>query len=58
MLSASIGVMCFVQHEHGHDINPELSYMNIRNKPFPFKYDCPLFDLKCKKKAREEAGEQ
>ena len=53
-----VSVLCVVNlfihmsHEHGHEL-PKYSYLQIYNKPFPWKESkCNLFDLDCKAKAR------
>lgn len=58
-----VGVMTVVNlgahlahEEHEHEHVP-YSYLKIRNKPFPWKYDdCAFFDLECNRKAK--AAEQ
>ena len=55
---ALVGVLCVINvgihmsHEHGHG-QPAFSYLQIYNKPFPWKENkCNLFDLDCKAKYR------
>lgn len=58
---ALVGVLCVINvgihmsHEHGHEL-PKYPYLQIYNKPFPWKESkCNLFDMECTNK-RKAAG--
>eukprot|EP00300_Choanocystis_sp_HF-7_P033866 c462_g1_i1.p1 GENE.c462_g1_i1~~c462_g1_i1.p1 ORF type:complete len:133 (+),score=19.01 c462_g1_i1:38-400(+) len=49
VVGAAMASIMSGDHEHHGDHGPLPPYRNVRNKPFPWKSDCGLFDFQCQK---------